>query len=199
MLISKVKSIFSTKLVVDLVFPILLTILIMLTQFSNGFFSLSYANFFLFNNLMVYFIYGLLFLIFFIFFLSRFYFIFENFMVLEYVIFLLFVLQASIMLLKLNNLFMIYVVIEMQNFCFYILAAMKRYSNFSTEAGLKYFLLGSFSSGLLLFGISTLYINIGTLDITELLYFSGSNSMFFIAIVFILIGLFFKFGLAPFH
>ena len=50
-----------------------------------------------------------------------------------------------------------YLAIEMQSLCFYVMAALKRNSEFSSEAGLKYFLLGAFSSGLLLLGCSLIY------------------------------------------
>ncbi len=50
-----------------------------------------------------------------------------------------------------------YLAIEFQSLCFYVMAGSKRDSEFSTEAGLKYFLLGAFSSGLLLFGCSLIY------------------------------------------
>jgi NADH-ubiquinone oxidoreductase chain 2 len=45
-----------------------------------------------------------------------------------------------------------YLAIELQSLCFYVIAASKRKSEFSTEAGLKYLILGAFSSGILLFG-----------------------------------------------
>jgi NADH-ubiquinone oxidoreductase chain 2 len=45
-----------------------------------------------------------------------------------------------------------YLAIELQSLCFYVMAASKRKSEFSTEAGLKYLILGAFSSGILLFG-----------------------------------------------
>lgn len=193
-----VKSSFFSKLVTDLVFPILFVIVFLLNLQKELFFFF-YGNVFFINGSIIYLVYVLLFLLFFIFFLSRYYFIVERFVMFEYIIFLLFVFQAAIMLLKLNNLFVLYAVIEMQNFCFYILATMKRYSNYSIESGLKYFLLGSFSSGLLLFGISMMYTVTGNLVISELLYFSNENYIFILSIFFIFAGLFFKLGLAPFH
>lgn len=61
-----------------------------------------------------------------------------------------------------------YLAIELQSLCFYVLAAFKRDSEFSTEAGLKYFILGVFSSGLLLFGCSLVYGFTGTVEFSEL-------------------------------
>lgn len=62
----------------------------------------------------------------------------------------------------------LYLAVELQSLCFYVLAASKRNSEFSTEAGLKYFLLGAFSSGLLLFGCSLIYGFTGVTNFTEL-------------------------------
>ena len=57
-----------------------------------------------------------------------------------------------------------YLALELQSLSLYTLACLKRYSNLSVEAGLKYFIYGSFASGILLFGISLLY---GSLGVTE--------------------------------
>ena len=66
-----------------------------------------------------------------------------------------------------------YLALEMQLLCLYVLAAAKD-STFSTEAGLKYFILGSLSSAILLFGISMLYGLTGTTNFSHLsLLFSG--------------------------
>jgi len=56
-----------------------------------------------------------------------------------------------------NDFILFYLSIELQALILYTLASFKRYSVFSAESGLKYFVLGAFSSGLLLFGISFFY------------------------------------------
>jgi NADH:ubiquinone oxidoreductase subunit 2 (subunit N) len=61
-----------------------------------------------------------------------------------------------------------YLVIEMQALAFYILASFRRNSAFSTEAGLKYFISGSFISGIFLFGCSLIYGTLGTLNFNHL-------------------------------
>ena len=72
------------------------------------------------------------------------------------------------------DLISLYLAIEMQSLCLYVLAASKKNSSFSTEAGLKYFLLGSFSSALLLFGMSILYGCTGTTNFENYsILFSG--------------------------
>jgi NADH-quinone oxidoreductase subunit N len=88
-----------------------------------------------------------------------------------------------------------------------VLAASKKNSSFSTEAGLKYFILGSFSSALLLFGISVLYGCTGTTNFDNFyLLFSGIDRETFLltapvekALIFIAAAFFFKIAAAPFH
>jgi NADH-quinone oxidoreductase subunit N len=109
-------------------------------------------------------------------------------------------------LLSSGDLISLYIALEMQSLCFYILAAFNRYSAFSTEAGLKYFVLGAFISGIFLFGASLLYGLTGT---TNLSYYSilfseflgeGFNlPLLWIGIFFILVTLLFKLAAAPFH
>jgi len=67
-----------------------------------------------------------------------------------------------------------YLVIELQSLSFYVLASFKRSSEFSTEAGLKYFVLGAFSSAFLLFGSSLIYGLTGLTNFTDFnILFSG--------------------------
>jgi|AntAceMinimDraft_1070359.scaffolds.fasta_scaffold08460_1 proton-translocating NADH-quinone oxidoreductase chain N len=77
--------------------------------------------------------------------------------VFEYSILVLFSTLSMLHLISSYDFITMYLAIEMQSLCFYALAASKRHSEFSTEAGLKYFLLGAFSSGILLFGCSLIY------------------------------------------
>ena len=73
-----------------------------------------------------------------------------------------------------NDLITMYLAIEIQSLCFYILATIKIYNNFSTEAGLKYFILGAFSSGVLLFGCSFIYGSLGTTNFSEMKILSST-------------------------
>ena len=75
---------------------------------------------------------------------------------------------SMLFLISAGDFISMYLAIELQSLCFYVLAAFKRDSEFSTEAGLKYFLLGVFSSGLLLFGCSLIYGFTGVVDFSEL-------------------------------
>ena len=105
-----------------------------------------------------------------------------------------------------NDLITMYLAIEIQSLCFYILATIKIYNNFSTEAGLKYFILGAFSSGVLLFGCSFIYGSLGTTNFSEMKFLSstlspqGDNPLTLIlGIIFVVIAILFKLGAAPFH
>ena len=75
----------------------------------------------------------------------------------EILILLGFTLLALFILISANDLLTLYLGIEMQSLCLYTLAALKRSSRFSSEAGLKYFILGALSSSILIFGISFIY------------------------------------------
>ena len=101
-----------------------------------------------------------------------------------------------------GNLSMFFLGIEVLSISLYVLAASDRTSIKSNEAGLKYFLMGSFASGILLFGICLIYGAMGTFDITEISELSQSAelpSWFFIGIVLLTIGMLFKIAAVPFH
>jgi len=109
-------------------------------------------------------------------------------------------------LINANDLMTMYLGIEIQSLSFYILATFKIYNNFSTEAGLKYFILGAFSSGLLLFGSSLIYGFTGTTNFQDLsillknLDLSNNISMgLLLGFIFVIVGFLFKLGAVPFH
>nr|YP_009988351.1 NADH dehydrogenase subunit 2 [Gelidiella flabella]QNM39627.1 NADH dehydrogenase subunit 2 [Gelidiella flabella] len=125
----------------------------------------------------------------------------------EFWILILLAVVAILLIIQSYDLLSIYLTIEFQSLIFYILASFKRTSEFSTEAGLKYFVLGAFSSALLLFGFSFLY---GLTGLTNLNDFSNlfigfvtTTENFPIEIVLclliILTALFFKISASPFH
>lgn len=89
---------------------------------------------------------------------------FNNF---EYVLLILFSVLGLFVLCAANDLITAYLAIELQSLAFYVLAAFKKNSSFSIDAGLKYFILGSFASGLFLFGSSLLYGITGTINFEE--------------------------------
>jgi NADH-quinone oxidoreductase subunit N len=94
-----------------------------------------------------------------------------------------------------------YLTLELQSLTFYVFAAFNRASEFTSEAGLKYFIFGSIISCFLLLGFSFLYLSFGSLTF-ELLFSVAliKNDFFiFLGVVFVLIALLFKLGSAPFH
>ena len=96
----------------------------------------------------------------------------------------------------------LYMGLELQSLALYVLAAFNRDSLRSTEAGLKYFVLGALSSGMLLYGISLIYGFTGTTEfalIAKATANSGANLGLIFGLVFLIAGLAFKVGAVPFH
>lgn len=83
-------------------------------------------------------------------------------------ILILLCIEGMFSLVSANDLFVMYLAIELQSFTLYILASIRRYSHISVEAGLKYFILGSFASGSILYGISLIYGFLGTTIFNEI-------------------------------
>lgn len=113
-----------------------------------------------------------------------------------------FLLSGAVAMVSFGNLSMFFLGIEVLSISLYVLAASNRMSIKSNEAGLKYFLMGSFASGILLFGICLIYGAMGTFDIVEIRELSRSAelpSWFFIGIILVAIGMFFKIAAVPFH
>ena len=140
----------------------------------------------------------------------------------EYSVLILFALLGIFFICSANDLITAYLSIELQSLSFYIMAAMKKDSTFSIDAGLKYFILGAFSSSLFLFGSSILYGVSGTTNFDDLknlfflipledknvdtlgnytfvehIFLDGGLVQF--ALVSIFVSLLFKLAVAPFH
>jgi len=95
---------------------------------------------------------------------------------------------------------MFYLAVELQSLSFYVLATFNRNSEYNAESGLKYFVLGALSSGLLLLGFTLIYINCGTLFFDDILKINNfDDSLDVWALFFIFIALLFKIGSFPFH
>jgi NADH-quinone oxidoreductase subunit N len=100
------------------------------------------------------------------------------------------------------NLMTLYMGLELQSLSMYVLASMRRDSVRSTEAGLKYFVLGALSSGLLLYGISLTYGYAGTTEFAGVVLAAADGEIslgLLFGLVFVLAGLAFKISAAPFH
>lgn len=124
----------------------------------------------------------------------------------ETIILILIASLSMILMVSCNDMISMYLTIELQTLCFYVLAASKSRELFSTEAGLKYFVLGSISSGLLLFGSSLIYGVTGVIEFSDLMKLMSliegnwsDNSLFVLGLVFFSSGLLFKLSAAPFH
>ncbi|MCC6597366.1 MAG: NADH-quinone oxidoreductase subunit NuoN [Alphaproteobacteria bacterium] len=121
----------------------------------------------------------------------------------EYPILIIFAGIGMMMMISANNFLTLYMGLELQSLSLYVLAAFQRYSVRSAEAGIKYFILGALSSGMLLFGISLIYGFSGTLDFTVLgKTIIGLEQIpigLTIGLVFLLAGIAFKISAAPFH
>ena len=134
------------------------------------------------------------------------YFSFEiTFKSFEYFVLFLLSLVGMFFLLSCTDFLSLYLTIELQSLALYVLASFKQNSIFSIEAGLKYFILGTFSSGLLLFGVSFIYGFTGLTNFFEIdLLFQQnfglrSDPLVSLGILFFLAALMFKFTAVPFH
>jgi NADH-quinone oxidoreductase subunit N len=125
----------------------------------------------------------------------------ENIARFEYPILVLFAVLGMIVMISADDLMTLYIGFELQSLALYITAAIARDSLRSTEAGLKYFVLGALASGLLIYGISLVYGFAGTTDFASLAHILGTGAGYgtVIGIVFVLVGLAFKISAAPFH
>jgi len=113
-----------------------------------------------------------------------------------------FLLSGAVAMVSFGNLAMFFLGIEVLSIALYILAASSRLSLKSNEAGMKYFLMGSFASGIILFGICMIYGAMGTFDVAEISELSRSAELpiwFPIGIALLTIGMFFKIAAVPFH
>lgn len=122
----------------------------------------------------------------------------------EYFTLILFALCGIIIMVSYKNLSMLFIGVEIMSVCLYILAGIRKQSFASNEASLKYFLMGAFSTGFLLFGIALIYGATGSFDIDviqNVLVNSITNvsPLFYPGIILMMVGLCFKVGAAPFH
>lgn len=121
----------------------------------------------------------------------------------EYFVLGLFGVLGMMVMVSANSLLTLYLGLELLSLCLYAMVALQRDSIAATEAAMKYFVLGSLASGMLLYGMSMLYGVTGSLDIGEIgAYVAqnvGHNLVLAFAVVFVVVGLAFKLGAVPFH
>ena len=123
----------------------------------------------------------------------------------EVSVLMLFATAGMMLLVSSGSLVMVYLGLEMLALCSYALVAVDRDSPLASEAAIKYFVLGALASGLLLYGLSLVYGATGSLQLdqiataTQQRIAEGNTLMLITAVVFIVAGIAFKFGAAPFH
>ncbi|MEN8195481.1 MAG: NADH-quinone oxidoreductase subunit NuoN [Pseudomonadota bacterium] len=119
----------------------------------------------------------------------------------EYPILILFATVGMMMMVSANSLLALYLGLELQSLSLYVIAAFHRDSLRSSEAGLKYFVLGALSSGMLLYGMSIIYGYTGALEFDALAaaFGEGASVGVVIGLVFMIAGMAFKVSAVPFH
>jgi NADH-quinone oxidoreductase subunit N len=126
----------------------------------------------------------------------------EKFDMFEFPILVLLATLGMMLMVSANNLLALYMGLELQSLALYVVAAINRDNLKSTEAGLKYFVLGALSSGMLLYGISLVYGFTGQIGfdaIAQALTGAERQVGLLFGLVFILAGLAFKISAVPFH
>jgi NADH-quinone oxidoreductase subunit N len=115
----------------------------------------------------------------------------------------LFALLGVMLLISANSMLMIYLGLELISLSVYALVAFNRDSGRGSESAMKYFVLGSMASGMLLYGMSMIYGATGSLvipDIAEAIRVQGTDDILLIfGLAFVVVGIAFKFGAVPFH
>lgn len=121
----------------------------------------------------------------------------------DFFLLFLLILLSLLLLIMCNNFFVLFLLVELLSFCFYILLVYKLQDLYCIEASIKYFIIGSFSSVFFLLGLLLLYCTQGTLNfiaLEKLLHYYNLDSLSVnIAFLFIIVSIFFKLGVAPFH
>src|SRR5438445_2603493 len=121
----------------------------------------------------------------------------------EFPVLVLLATTGMMVMISANDLITLYVGLELQNLALYVVAAFNRDSVRSSEAGLKYFVLGALSSGMLLYGASLIYGFTGTTAFSEIATLVSGGTVpsagVLIGLVFVVVGLAFKVSAVPFH
>ena len=121
----------------------------------------------------------------------------------EFYVLALFSMLGQMIMISGNSMLTLYLGVELMSLSLYALVAMRRDHAISTEAAMKYFILGALSSGFLLYGMSMIYGATGSLNIDAINAASsaaGANSTILVfGLVFVVAGLAFKLGVVPFH
>ena len=121
----------------------------------------------------------------------------------EYYVLGLFAVLGMMVMISANSFLVVYLGLELLALCLYALVAFHRDSTQGAEAAMKYFVLGALASGMLLYGISMIYGATGELTFPEVAAVIGAGNadqtVLVFGLVFVVIGISFKFGAVPFH
>ena len=120
----------------------------------------------------------------------------------EYPILIIFSTLGMMIMISSNNFLLLYLGLEIQSLSLYVVSSFRRDNYKSTEAGLKYFISGSLSSGLMLFGISLIYGSTGSINfeiISSMINYEGFFPGIVAGLVFLICGFAFKASAVPFH
>lgn len=117
---------------------------------------------------------------------------------------ILFSVVGAVCMTCFSNIVMLFIGLEILSISMYVLAASNKNSLRSNEAGLKYFLMGAFATGFLLFGIALVFGVTASFNLTEIANYISANAtslpgIFYVGIVLILVGMLFKISAVPFH
>ena len=163
------------------------------TAFGNSFVNTE------FTIILKFFIVLIAFLIFYV---SKDYLKNNNLYIFEYNILFIFSILGMMIMVSANDLMLLYLAIELQSLSLYVLVALKRDSVRASEAALKYFILGSIASAIILYGSSMVYSVTGATNyilIRDTLVNDNSFTIFSFGLILILSGIAFKLSAAPFH
>ena len=120
----------------------------------------------------------------------------------EYPVLLIFTILGMLVMISANDLIILYISIELQSLSLYVLVALRRGSIKGSEAALKYFILGSIASAVILYGCSMVYSVVGATNYEIIKQFSDQsfdNLILSLGLVLIISGVAFKLSAAPFH
>ncbi|MFN3791047.1 NADH-quinone oxidoreductase subunit NuoN [Massilia sp.] len=121
----------------------------------------------------------------------------------EFYVLALFSMLGQMIMISGNSMLSLYLGVELMSLSLYALVALRRDHALSTEAAMKYFILGALSSGFLLYGMSMIYGATGSLDLTVINQASSAadvnSTILVFGLVFVVAGLAFKLGVVPFH
>ena len=121
----------------------------------------------------------------------------------DYLAILLFILCGAMVLTSFSSLVMLFLGIEIVSISLYIMAGSRKFDIRSNEAGFKYFLMGSFASAILLFGITLVYGASGTFELSKISAFASSagmqSPMFLVGALLMVVAMLFKVAAVPFH